>query len=257
VKPIVEVLGVAMHSWYLFMVLGFTAALIVALAEAARVGVDAEAFCVLSFWMIVGALLGSRLFHTIVFYEEYLRDPGRMLTIYEGHVFYGGVIGALVAITMYARRRGFDFWVIADICALALPLGHVFGRIGCFLAGCCFGKPCPPAFPLCVTFEHPLTSAPQGIPLYPTQIFSAANEFVIFCILFAYRKHKRFNGELLAIYLILYGVTRFLLEILRDDPRGIISVASLSFSESQIVSVILILWAGYIFFRVGNPGRRQ
>ena len=164
-----------------------------------------------------------------------------------GMVFYGGHLGALLAGLVYCRVQKLNYWELADLLMPSVMLGLVFGRIGCTLAGCCFGKACGPDFALGITFENPLGLGVKNTPLYPTQVISAINGFLIFLILWLYRKRKRFHGELVAICLVLYAITRSLIEILREDPRGLLHLGPVLLSESQVVSVFMLLFAAYVW----------
>ena len=175
----------------------------------------------------------------------------RILKLWEGGlVFYGGFLGALLAGFVYCRLQKLNYWEIGDLLMPSVMLGLVFGRIGCTLAGCCFGKACGPHFALGITFNNPLGLGIKHTPLYPTQVISAINAFVIFLILWLYRKRKTFHGELVAICLIVYGITRSLIEVLREDPRGFVQLGPVLLSESQLVSLFMLLLASYVLIWV-------
>jgi len=118
----------------------------------------------------------------------------------------------------------------ADIAAMAIPLGHFFGRIGCFFAGCCYGRTCD--LPWAVSFHHHQSLAPLDTLLHPTQLYSAAANLFIFSILFAARGHKRFDGQLFWMYMLIYGIVRSLIETLRGDDRGGYLLGQLSISQT-------------------------
>ena len=247
----INAFGFSIHSYGVMLAIGFMVGISLAAKEAVRTGANAEKVLNLTFWILISSILGSRLFHCIVFYPEYLQNPLRILKIWEGGlVFYGGFLGAVAASVVYTRLNKMNFWQVSDIMIPSVMLGLMFGRIGCTLAGCCFGKPCPEDFHLCITFENALGLGIKHLPLYPTQILSAVNAFTIFLILWLYRKHKRFHGELLAVSMLLYPVTRSLIEVLRDDPRGFLHLGTVSLSESQVVSLAMMALAVYIFLRV-------
>jgi phosphatidylglycerol:prolipoprotein diacylglycerol transferase len=244
---LVQFFGFSIHSYGVMLAIGFIVGISLAAREALRTGVDPEKVLNLSFWILVSSILGSRLFHCIVFYPQYIRDPLRVLKLWEGGlVFYGGFIGALLAGAVYCSLQKLNYWELGDLLIPSVMLGLVFGRIGCTLAGCCFGKACGPDFALGMTFENPLGLGVKNTPLYPTQVISAVNGFLIFLLLWLYRKQKRFHGELLAISLIVYGITRSLIEILREDPRGFLHVGQVLLSESQVVSLFMVLFAACV-----------
>lgn len=243
----IQALGLSIHSYGVMLAIGFMVGISLAAREAIRTGLDPEKILNLSFWILLSSILGSRLFHCAVFYPEYLREPLRIFKLWEGGlVFYGGFLAALVAAVLYTKIHKLNFWQVGDVLMPSVILGLVFGRIGCTLAGCCYGKPAGPDFAFTITFHHPLGLGPKGVPLYPTQILSALNALTIFSIVWLYRKKKRFHGEVTSLCLLLYSVTRFLIEFLRDDPRGFLTVAGLRLSESQAVSIVMFLFAAYI-----------
>ena len=244
---LVRFFGFSIHSYGVMLAIGFVVGISLAAREAVRTGLDPEKVLNLAFWILISSIVGSRLFHCIVFYPQYIRDPLRILKLWEGGlVFYGGFLGALLAGLVYCRVQHLNYWELGDLLMPSVMLGLVFGRIGCSLAGCCFGKACGPGFPLGMTFQNPLGLGIKNTPLYPTQVISALNALAIFLILWLYRKKKRFHGELVAICLIVYGVTRSLIEILREDPRGFLHLGPLLLSESQVVSVFMLLLAAYV-----------
>ena len=179
-----------------------------------------------------------------------------------GFAYYGGLIGASVAAWFLLRRDGFPFWKAADMAGFAVPLGLTFGRMGCLMAGCCFGSTCE--LPWAVSFpgrspaslaqfkEHLLPSAHLwSLPVHPTQIYEAAASLAIaaFCLVWL-NPRKRYDGQVFAAFLALYAVARFLLEFLRDDDRG--SVGGLS--TSQLLGIALLGVAAVIHVRRGAPG---
>ena len=244
---LIQFFGLSIHSYGVMLAIGFMVGISLAAREATRTGLDPEKVLNLTFWILVSAIVGSRLFHCMVFYPQYLRDPLRILKLWEGGlVFYGGFLGAVLASAIYTRVQGMNFWRVADALIPSVMIGLMFGRIGCLLAGCCFGKVCSDHFALGITFHNPIGLGIKNVPLYPTQPLSAFNALMIFAILWLYRKRIRFHGELLAVCLFLYSVTRFLIEFLRDDPRGFLNLGSLALSESQVVSVVLFFAAAGI-----------
>lgn len=243
----IQAFGLSIHSYGVMLAIGFMVGISLAAHEAARTSLDPEKILNLSFWILLSSIVGSRLFHCAVFYPEYVREPLRIFKLWEGGlVFYGGFLAAVAVTILYTRIHQLNFWKVGDVLMPSVILGLVFGRIGCTLAGCCYGKPAGPDFIFAMTFRHPLGLGLKGVPLYPTQILSALNALAIFTIVWLCRKKKRFHGEVTFLCLLLYSVTRFLIEFLRDDPRGFLTVAGLRLSESQVVSIGVLLFAAYI-----------
>ncbi|MGO8997729.1 MAG: prolipoprotein diacylglyceryl transferase [Polyangiaceae bacterium] len=180
-----------------------------------------------------------------------------------GLAYYGGFIGASAAAWFLLRRDRFPFWKAADLAGIAVPLGLAFGRMGCLLAGCCFGAECdlpwalsfPPRSPASEQqFKaHLLGSATAwSHPVHPTQIYESAASLAIAAVcLFVVQPRKRYDGQVFAAFLALYAVARFLLEILRRDDRG----GVLGLSTSQLIGVALVVAAALIHYARSRPGR--
>ncbi len=235
---LVSIGSVKIYSYGVLVAIGFLAAIRVAAREIERNGFDREAFYDMAFWVVVSAIIGARLFHVLVYWSYYAANPSEAYRIWNGGlVFYGGLIAAVAACLVFLRRRGLPFLPVADAAALGIPLGLAFGRIGCSLAGCCYGK--PTAVPWGIVFTNPASLAPLHVPLHPTQAYESLAGFAIFGILSATRERFVTPGMRFWTMLILYGAARSFLEIFRDDPRGFVG----PFSESQIVSAVLALYA--------------
>jgi phosphatidylglycerol:prolipoprotein diacylglycerol transferase len=235
---LLQIGSLKIYSYGVFVAIGFLAALWVSAREIARRGLDREKFLDMGFWVVLSAIVGARTFHVLVYWREYAEAPTEILKLWNGGlVFYGGFIAAVTACTVYLRKHRMSFLPVADASAIGIPLGLAFGRIGCTLAGCCFGK--ATTLPWAVTFSDPASLAPLHVPLHPTQIYESIAGFAIFGFLYATRDRFRTPGMRFWTMLILYGAARSFLEIFRDDPRGFVG----PFSESQVVSSILILYA--------------
>lgn len=231
--------GITIYSYGVMVALGFLAGMIWVVRESRRVGQDPARAMDLAFYIILAAIVGSRVLNVVVSdWDRFLRDPLMIFRIWEGGlVFYGGLIASIAVAVWYVRRHHMPFLVTSDTFAPAIAIGHAFGRIGCFLAGCCFGRPASGWFS--VTFPTNVRSfAPAGISLYPTQLMETSGELMIFFILGALRLHKRFDGQIFATYLMLYAVLRTIVEYFRGDvERGF--VIEPWFSTSQFISVFL------------------
>src|SRR3989339_541590 len=171
--PVLLKIGpISIFTYGFFIAVGFLAGIFLATKEAKRLGEDYEKIMDLCFYILVAAILGSRLFYVATSPEMFLKNPVEILKIWNGGlVFYGGFIAALVTGVIYLKVKNIPVWKTADIMAPSIALAHFFGRIGCFFAGCCYGKYCD--LPWAVTFNHPDSLAPTGIPLHPTQLYEA------------------------------------------------------------------------------------
>ncbi|MBN1283333.1 MAG: prolipoprotein diacylglyceryl transferase [Proteobacteria bacterium] len=249
--------GVTVYSYGVMVAAGFVAALAWINYASRRRGQDVARAMDLAFYIILAAILGSRIMHVAVSERErFLNDPLMMLRIWEGGlVFYGGLIAALAVSLWYIRRHRMPALVICDIFSPAIALGHAIGRIGCFLAGCCYGRVCEGRPWYSVVFPHdPHTFAPPGLPLYPTQLIESAGEFVIFGILVAVGRHRRFDGQVFACYLMLYAVLRAFNELLRGDAeRGFLIEPWLS--TSCFISIITFAAGAAVFWTLWRRSR--
>ena len=241
----VKVFGrnLAVHTYGFFIAVGFVLGVYLAMREARKIGEDPEKVLDISFWLLVSGLLGSRVIFIIVNWEDYLRDPMAILRVWEGGlVWYGGFLGAVLAAWIYVRRYGLKFWRLADILIPSVSLGHAFGRLGCFSAGCCWGRACADGFLLGVHFRHPDALAPRNVPLHPVQLYEAFGEALIFFILVALRSRKRFDGQVTLMYMTVYPILRSIVEIFRGDrARGFLIEGVLS--TSQFISILVLVGA--------------
>lgn len=219
------------YTYGFFVALGVISGISLARSEAGRVGIDPDKIMDLCFYIILSAIFGARLLYVATNLDFFTHYPLEIIKIWNGGlVFYGGFIAALVAAVVIVRVYRLPLARTADIAGLAVPLGQFFGRIGCLSAGCCYGKTCD--LPWAVTFHNFASLARIGVPLHPTQMYSAASNFSIFMILFLMRKHKRFDGQIFWLYVLMYGVMRSIIEIYRGDFRGAYIFGILSISQA-------------------------
>jgi phosphatidylglycerol:prolipoprotein diacylglycerol transferase len=230
---------VTVYSYGVLLAASYLLGLRLAMSRARRWGLDASRVLDLGIYIIIAALVGAKLMLLIVDFEQFTRSPAELLTLARsGGVFYGGLILAVGVAFWFIEKHRMPFWTTCDVFAPGIALGHVTGRLGCFAAGCCYGKPTD--VPWAVIFTNPLAAAnvgtPLGIPLHPTQLYEAGAELVILLVLLATeRKGRLFAGRTFWLYMFLYAVSRFVIEIYRGDPRG----AVLGFSTSQFISLVL------------------
>lgn len=240
------------HSYGVGIAIAFIVSVLLAQYQARQYGLDAERVGDLLFWILIAALVGSRIYYILVNPNEYFGTRAwvtfrgvqipRLLAFWEGGlVFYGGFLGALAVSWYYVRRHDMKFLPYADIVFPCAPFGHFFGRIGCFLAGCCFGAPSDAHLPWLVKFPPEsiafttLAGRSNGaqfltpdrlstIPLHPTQLYEAFGELAIFLFLFFYvRPRKKFHGQVAAGWLLTYSILRSTLEFFRGDAeRGFV-----------------------------------
>ncbi|OQY04011.1 MAG: prolipoprotein diacylglyceryl transferase [Desulfobacteraceae bacterium 4572_123] len=239
----------SIYTYGFFVAMGFLAAIWFATREAKRYGVDHEKIMDLAFYILIAAIVGSRLAYVATVPGEFAANPLDMFKIWKGGlVFYGGFVGAMLTAIIYLRAKHLPIWKTGDIIAPALALGHSLGRIGCFSAGCCYGKTCE--LPWSITFHDPASLAPINIPLHPTQLYSSGSNLMIFLILLTFRRYRKFEGQIFWLYVLLYGIARSVIEMFRGDYRGgeIMGVLSVSqtvgCSLALVAAVMLMILAG-------------
>lgn len=240
--------GLTVHTYGFFIAMGVLSGIFFARYEAGRLGMDADRVVDACFYMVIAAIAGSRLFYVFTNFKFFIASPVEIFKIWNGGlVFYGGFIGAIIVMIVFIKRYRLDLGKFCDVGAVSLPLGHFLGRIGCFFAGCCYGKTCD--LPWAIVFRHPDSLAPLNIPIHPTQIYSSLSNLIIFLVLFFYRTRKSFDGQLFWIYVIFYGVNRSIIELFRGDYRGGDILGLFSISQtigimSVVIAVIMLIVLG-------------
>jgi phosphatidylglycerol:prolipoprotein diacylglycerol transferase len=237
------------HTYGLLVALGFLIGLGLAVRQAKKEGVSSQKIIDLGFYILLAALVGSRLFFIFINPSHYIKNPLDIFKIWEGGlVFYGGVLLAVPTFIWFVRKNDLGLWKTSDLFAPSIAIGHAFGRVGCFFAGCCYGK-FAESLPWSVIFTNPECLAPTKIPLHPTQLYEAFGEVVNFLILIILRKYKSFNGQLFITYLLLYSVLRFVVEFFRgDEARGFI-INNLSISQGISILIFFIAIIGFVVLR--------
>lgn len=227
-----------LHTYGLMVALGFWVGYQIALRSFRKQNWSDGLLDELILWLMISGILGARIFYFIFEAFDILKsDPLSFFRIWEGGlVFFGGFILGVGALVVFSRRKNISFLLLSDALIPSLLIGHALGRIGCFAAGCCYGK--PTASILGVTFTSPDSLAPTFIALHPTQLYSAAGDFILFLWSLSIQRRSHFAGALTAFYLMAYGVFRFFIEFVRNDDRGIILQG---FTPSQIISILTIL----------------
>ena len=230
---------ITVYTYGVLLAAAYLLGLKLAMTRAQQRGLDHNRVLDLGIYIIISALLGAKLLLLITDFKSFSADPRELLTLARsGGVFYGGLILAVSVALWYIRRIGLPLWTTCDVFAPGIALGHVIGRFGCLFAGCCYGK--PTTRPWGITFTDPFAAAnvgtPLGVPLHPTQLYEAGAEFVILMLLLSTeRKGRPFPGRTFWLYMLLYAVSRFIIEFYRGDERGTVGM----FSTSQFISIVL------------------
>src|SRR6266851_4436264 len=239
-----RIYGFPINTYGVFLALAFLGAIFVTVRLAERDGLPKERIYDLCLWLLLSSLVGSKI---LMFFTEpeYREHPLQLFSLdflRSGGVFYGGLLGALIAGYFLMKRWKLPWWKTADACAPGIALGNVLGRQGCFSAGCCWGK--PTTLPWGVKFTelgHEITGVPTNVYLHPTQLYESFAMLGVFVFLLWLHKRKRFSGQVILAYALLYSIVRFAVEFVRDDPRGdILGLTTLTgLSTSQLISLIV------------------
>lgn len=248
--PILFKIGpLTIHTYGVLVAAGFLLGLGLAVRQARKEGIPADKIVDLGFYVLLSALIGSRLFYILINASHYMKNPLEIFKIWEGGlVFYGGLLLAVPPVLWYVKKNALGLWGTADLFAPSIAIGHAIGRLGCFAAGCCYGKPAE-GIPWAVTFTDPQSLATIGVPLHPTQLYESLGEFINFLILITLRRYKSFNGQLFFTYILLYSVLRFIVEFFRGDvERGFI-VSQLSFSQGISILMFVVAVVGLVILR--------
>ncbi len=242
---LLEVGPVRVFTYGFMLALAFIVAMYVVGQEAKRRGFDPKKFYDLSFYSILMAIVGSRLLHVLLEWDYFSIHPWEILAMWKGGLaFQGGLIFGLVSVIYLLYRYQLPLWATMDIMALGVPVGQFIGRLGCFMAGCCYGKEC--TLPWAVTFTHPQTLAPPNVALHPTQLYESFLMLGVFLFLLWLRHRQRFPGQILGVYLMLAGTVRFLVEFWRGDPRGPVLV--LGMVSTQVIALALAIGSAIFLY---------
>ena len=226
--PILIQIGpVTIYSYGFFIAAAILLGLAVGIRQASKKGLDAQLGPDLGFYLILSAIVGARILYVLLKPEHFLTHPLQIVMFWKGGlVFVGGAAAAIGVGYLYLRSKGQPFWQWTDAFAPGIALGQGVGRIGCLMAGCCYGK--ETQLPWAITFTNPLSLAPLHIPLHPTQIYHSLAGFFTFLLLLVTKNRLRGPGQLFGLFLATYGVLRFVIEFYRGDFRGHLGMFSIT-----------------------------
>jgi phosphatidylglycerol---prolipoprotein diacylglyceryl transferase len=228
------------YSYGVLLALAYLAGLQLAVVRARHRQIDAAKVMDLGIYLIIAALVGAKLMLIAVDFDYFRSQPRELLSLVRaGGVFYGGLLAALAVGLWLVGRYKLHPWTVADLIAPGIALGHVIGRFGCLLAGCCYGR--PTSVPWAITFTNPAAATnvgtPLNTPLHPTQLYDAGAELLIMTVLLLTERRGRvFPGRTFWLYMLLYAISRYIVEIYRGDERGMI----LGVSTSQFISILIV-----------------
>ncbi len=243
----------AVPTYGILVATGVLLGLWISVRNSARQGIKPENAWDFGIAVVLAGILGSKILYILVDWKTYAEHPKEIFslsTLQAGGVFSGGLIGAFVVAWWFLRRYRMPALATCDAFAPGLALGHAIGRVGCFAAGCCYGKETTHWWG--VTFTSKIAEANAGTPLgralEPTQLIESAAELIIFGILTWMFARKKFDGQIFGAYLFLYGIARFLIEFLRDDPGRGGPYFGGALSGTQLISIGLVLAGGIIWY---------
>lgn len=234
--------SVTIYGYGLMIALGAFLAIGLACYRAHKKGLSKDLVFDTCLWGLLAGILGAKLTYIAANFSEVLQDPKSALSG-EGFVVYGGVLLGVLVGLLRLKAAKVNLVEYADLIFPEIPLAQAFGRIGCFLAGCCYGKETTSAFGLVFPAD---SVAPGGVPLIPTQLYSSAYDFLVFLLLLYLASKKPHRGTLACLYPILFGFGRFIIEFFRGDPRTTLG----PLTTNQVVSILLLLIgiALFVFF---------
>ena len=239
--------GLTFYAYGVFLTLGMVVAggLVILRIREEGLPIPLDRVMALFFYALLSAVVGSRALFVLINLDSFRVNPPAIFNLWEGGlVFYGGLLLAIGISVGYMRWHRLPFWKLFDLVSPSLALGLFFGRIGCFFAGCCYGK--ETSLPWAVIFRDPHSLARLNVPLHPTQLFDAANGLFLFLFLLWMEKKKSFDGQIFFLFLLLYSGTRFFIEFLRGDPRGFLLKGFVS--TSQGIGILLIIFSFFMLF---------
>jgi phosphatidylglycerol:prolipoprotein diacylglycerol transferase len=240
--PTISVFGLTIPMYGPLILIGCALGILIAVYLPVRRDIKKQDIFFCALYALIGVIVGAKLLYLAIslpsFIEAHaqtgwtLDDINVLFT--HGFVFYGGLIGAILGVLIYSKQYRLPFWHLTDSLIPSVPLMHAIGRIGCFCAGCCYGRAMDPPFGVYFRAD---SVAPIGVALFPVQLLESVLNFILFIILFGYSRKPRADRQITGLYIACYGVIRFILEFFRGDgERGILWI----FSTSQWISLALI-----------------
>jgi len=256
-RPILFHLGsLTIYSYGVIGAVGFLAGLFYAYRRAPRAGLDASKIWNLTIYGVLFSLGLSKLWLILSAWDYYSANPREifsMATFQSAGTFYGGLIGAILWTVLYTHFQKMPTLAVLDLMAAPVALGHAIARIGCFAAGCCYGKPSGAGWGIAFTdpTAEKISGTPLGVRLHPTQLYESAAEFLNFGLLVWLGKERRATGQILGAYFVFYGIERGTIEFFRGDPGRTLMFHD-RVSLMQLVSLALIAIGSHLWLRGGH-----
>ncbi|QAA33687.1 prolipoprotein diacylglyceryl transferase [Clostridium manihotivorum] len=245
-NELIKIGPITIYGYGLMIALGILAAYVLTEYRAKKLKLESEKISYLAIWGVGGGILGAKLLYYITEIKEIVANPKVLLNISDGFVVFGGIIGGILGGYLYCKRSNLKFLKYFDLIMPAVALAQGFGRIGCFLAGCCYGEETTSS--IGVVFKQS-NFAPNGVKLIPTQLISSGLDFLNFLVLLYIAKNKKVDGQVAGFYLVFYSAGRFVLEFFRGDlVRGTVGIMS----TSQFISIFTFIMGMILVLVTGN-----
>jgi len=228
-----------LHTYGLFIAIGFIIGLLIAIKTGKRHGIDTQQIMDMGIILIISGVIGSKITYVLMNFSSYSENPLDINLWRAGFVFSGGLLTAIIVFIFYIRHHKLNILQVCDIWAPAAAIGQAMGRIGCFFAGCCYGR--PTTVPWSVIFRNPESIAPLNIPLHPTQLYDFMSNSIIFIVLMILSAKKKFDGQVILWFLILHSTARLFIERFRGDPRGIFP--GTQWTVTQFIAILILFFS--------------
>lgn len=257
-NEILKIGPLTIYGYGLMIAIGIVAAYLLGVYRAKKAKLDPNPISTIVVLAVVGGMVGARVLYLITIFREVLANPSLIWDVSNGFVVYGGIIAGILTIIAYCRIKKISFLAYFDLLMPSVALAQGFGRLGCFLAGCCYGRETNSV--IGIVF-HNSSYAPNGVRLIPTQLLSSGLNFLHCLLLVWVARHKKGDGQVGACYLIFYSIGRFILEFFRGDlERGAVG----SLSTSQFISlficvagIALLIWRKDKWVRTGKEENHE
>ncbi|STB44291.1 prolipoprotein diacylglyceryl transferase [Clostridium perfringens] len=246
-----EIFGLKIYSYGFMIGLGIICATLLFLKRGTQRGYNEDKLFNATILTVISGILGGKILYIITEWKTVMQDPSLIFRDFgNGFVIYGAIIGGALGIALCSLKNKWNVLELADLVVPGLALAQGFGRIGCLLAGCCYGAETTSSIGIIFPAD---SLAPAGIPLYPTQIFSSIFDFALGLFLLWYGNKNKEKGKTMSMYMIIYSIGRFFLEFLRNDPRGSVGLLS----TSQFISIFILI-GGILLYNINKlKGRKE
>ena len=247
------VFGFEVHFYSIFFTLGLIAGCLIFVYGDKRLRKNYKDSMLDAYlYILIAILIGAKLLYVLVNYKAYINNFSLFISDFRrGFLFYGGLIGAIIAMVFFFRKKDLPVWYYVDAAAPAIPLGHAIGRIGCLFAGCCYGSPTD--LPWGIIYPVTCPIAPSGVALHPYPIYEMIGNLIIFAIIMFLRYRSKVPGRMMAVYLMGYGLLRFGLEFTRGDYIQSMGI----FSQQQVISLGMFTIGLVGFFLLASLKQRE